>query len=210
MVADSTTSLIQRARDRDATAIGELLGKYRDRLHRFVNIRMDDRLRGRIDPSDVIQEACLAATRQMPTYFQQEDMPFYIWLRLIAAQKLIGLHRHHLHVKARNARRDVRFFNAQLPDASSALLAAQLLGRTTGPSRAAIRAEQQRRLQEVLDGMEPADREIIVLRHFEQLSNSEAAKLMEWNESTTSTRHLRALKRLKTIVASMPEFRDLV
>jgi RNA polymerase sigma-70 factor, ECF subfamily len=210
MVADSTTSLIQRARDRDATAIGELLGKYRDRLHRFVNIRMDDRLRGRIDPSDVIQEACLAATRQMPAYFQQEDMPFYIWLRLIAAQKLIGLHRHHLHVKARNARRDVRFFNAQLPDASSALLAAQLLGRTTGPSRAAIRAEQQRRLQEVLDGMEPADREIIVLRHFEQLSNSEAAKLMEWNESTTSTRHLRALKRLKTIVASMPEFRDLV
>jgi RNA polymerase sigma-70 factor, ECF subfamily len=209
MVADSTSALIKRARDHDPTAIGELLNKYRDRLHRFVDIRMDDRLRGRIDPSDVIQEACLAATRQMPDYFEQNEMPFYIWLRLVAAQKLIGLHRHHLHVKARNARRDVRFFNA-LPNASSALLAAQLLGRTTGPSQAAIRAEQQRRLKEVLDGMEPAEREIIVLRHFEQLSNSEAARLMGWNESTTSTRHLRALKRLKTIVASMPEFRDLM
>jgi RNA polymerase sigma-70 factor (ECF subfamily) len=209
MVGDSTTALIERARERDATAIGALLNKYRDRLHRFVSIRMDDRLRGRVDPSDVIQEANLAASRQMPDFFQHEELPFYIWLRLIAAQKLVGLHRHHLHVKARNARRDVRFFNA-LPNASSALLAAQLLGRTTGPSEAAIRAEQQRRLKEVLDGMEPTDREIIVLRHFEQLSNSEASRLMGWNESTTSTRHLRALKRLKTIVASMPEFRDLM
>ena len=209
MVVDSTTALIARARDRDAAAIGDLLNIYRDRLHRFINIRMDDRLRGRIDPSDVIQEACLAATRRMPDYFQQEDMPFYIWLRLIAAQKLIGLHRHHLHVQARNARRDVRFFDV-LPNASSALLAAQLLGHATGPSQAAIRAEQQRRLKEVLDDMEPAEREIIVLRHFEQLSNAEAAQLMGWNESTTSTRHLRALKRLKTIVAAIPEFRDLM
>jgi RNA polymerase sigma-70 factor (ECF subfamily) len=210
MVADSTSALIKRARDHDATAVGELLNKYRDRLHRFVNLRMDDRLRGRIDPSDVIQEACLVATRQLPDFFQQEEMPFYIWLRLIAAQKLVGLHRHHLHVKARNARRDIRFFNAHLPDASSALLAAQLLGRTTGPSQAAIRAEQQHRLQQVLDEMEPADREIIILRHFEQLSNSEAARLMGWNESTASTRHLRALKRLKAIVGTMPEFRDLM
>jgi RNA polymerase sigma-70 factor (ECF subfamily) len=210
MVTDSTTALLIRARDHDERAVGELLNRYRDRLHRFVNIRMDDRLRGRVDPSDVIQEACLAATIQMPAYFQQEDIPFYIWLRLITAQKLVGLHRHHLHVKARNARRDMRFFNTQLPEASSALLAAQLLGRTTGPSQAAIRAEQQRRLQEVLDRMEPSDREIIVLRHFEQLTNSEAARLMGWNESTTSTRHLRALKRLKAIVGTMPEFRDLV
>ncbi len=210
MVADSTTALIRRARDDDSAAIGELLSKYRDRLRRFVNIRMDDRLRGRIDPSDVIQEACLAAARQLPDYFEHDEMPFYIWLRLIAAQKLVGLHRHHLHVKARNARRDVRFLKAQLPDASSALLAAQLLGRTTGPSQAAIREEQQRRLKEGLDGMDPVDREIIVLRHFEQLSNSEAAKLMGWNESTTSTRHLRALKRLKAIVGTMPEFRDLI
>jgi RNA polymerase sigma-70 factor, ECF subfamily len=210
MVADSTTALIIRARDRDAAAIGELLNRCRDRLHRFVSIRMDDRLRGRIDPSDVIQEAFLAATRQMPDYLEHDEMPFYIWLRLIAAQKLVGLHRHHLHVKARNARRDVRFFNAQLPDASSALLAAQLLGRATGPSQAAIRAEQQRRLKDVLDGMDPADREIIVLRHFEQLSNSEAAKLMGCNESTTKTRHFRAIKRLKSILASMPEFRHLI
>jgi RNA polymerase sigma-70 factor (ECF subfamily) len=209
MVADSTTALIRRARDHDATAIGELLNKYRDRLHRFVNIRMDDRLRGRVDPSDVIQEACLAATQQIADYFRLEEMPFYIWLRLIAAQKLVGLHRHHLHVKARNAHRDVRFFKA-LPNASSALLAAQLLGRTTAPSQAAIRAEQQQRLRQVLEGMEPADREVIVLRHFEQLSNSEAARLMGWNESTTSTRHLRALKRLKRTVAAMPEFRDLI
>src|SRR5436190_9851371 len=143
MVADSTSELLKRAQDQDLAAVGELLTRYRDRLNRFVDIRMDDRLRGRIDPSDVIQEACLEATRQLANFRQQADMPFYIWLRLIAAQKLVGLHRHHLHVKSRNATRDVRLFSSHLPDATSALLAAQLLGRSAAPSQAAMNAERQ-------------------------------------------------------------------
>ena len=130
----------------------------------------------------------------MPDYFQHAELPFYIWLRLIAAQKLVGLHRHHLHVKARNARRDVRFFNARLPDASSEMLAA-VLGTHDRAEPGGHPAKQRCSLQEVLRGMESADREIIVLRHFEQLSNSEAAQLMGCNESTTKTRHYRAIKR---------------
>jgi RNA polymerase sigma-70 factor (ECF subfamily) len=209
MTPEGILELIERARVGDSTALGELLGLHRDRLLRLVNLRMDDRLRGRVDPSDVIQETYLEAAGRLPDYLRHVDMPFYVWLRFLTAQKLAELHRHHLHVKARDVNREVPLFSGRLPEASSALLAAQLLGRATTPSQAAMRAERQCRLQEALDSMEPADREVIVLRHFEQLSNVETARVLGTNDSTASTRHLRALKRLKRILGAMPEFRDM-
>jgi RNA polymerase sigma-70 factor (ECF subfamily) len=209
MTADDIAGLVERACDGDARALGELLGLHRDRLLRLVDLRMDHRLRGRIDPSDVVQEAYLDAACRFSEYPRNSDFPFFVWLRFLTTQKLAELHRHHLRVKARDANRDVSLYGGQLPQASSALLAAQLLGRGTAPSKAAMRSEYHCRLREALDSMEPADREIIVLRHFEQLSNAEMAKVMGLNESTASTRHLRALKRLKQILSAMPEFQDL-
>jgi RNA polymerase sigma-70 factor, ECF subfamily len=169
MNLESITELIERARTGNSVALGELLHRHQDRLMRLVNLRMDDRLRGRVDPADVIQEAYLEASRRLAEYLRNPEIPFYVWLRFLTTQKLAELHRHHLQVKARNANREVPLFNGRLPEASSALLAAQLLGRATTPSQAAMRAERQCRLQQALDSIEPSDREIIVLRHFEQL-----------------------------------------
>ncbi len=210
MSAESTSGLIRRASNRDMAAFGALFDRYRGRLRRFVDLRLDDRLRGRVDPSDVIQDAYLEGVGRQAEYFQFDQMPFYVWLRLITAQKLALTHRHHLRVKARDAARDLPLVEWNLPDASSALLAAQLLGRSATASQIASRKEQQLRLQAALEALRPADREIIVLRHFEQLSNHETAKLLDVSESTASSRHVRALERLKEILNTDPAYRDLL
>jgi RNA polymerase sigma-70 factor (ECF subfamily) len=209
MSTDDIADLLERARGGDTGAVGELLGRHRKRLLRLVDLRMDNRLRGRIDASDVVQEAYIEAARRLSECPRNSEVPFFVWLRFLTTQKLAELHRHHLHVKARDANRDVSIFGGQLREASSALLAAQLLGRATAPSKAAMRTEYHCRLRQALDSMESSDREIIVLRHFEQLSNVETARVLGLNESTASTRHLRALKRLKRILSAMPEFQDL-
>src|SRR5262249_47550392 len=153
----------------------ELLGRHRDRLKRMVVLRLDPRLQGRIDASDVIQDAYLEVCRTLDEYLREPTLPFYLWLRLLVEQKLVLAHRQHLGVQARDARREVSLYRGAFPEASSAALAAQLLGKLTTPSEAAIKAELKRRVQEALDNMEPLDREVLTLRHFEQLSNKETA-----------------------------------
>lgn len=191
-----------------SASLGILLDEHRDRLMRMIHLRLDDRLRSRIDPADVMQEVALEAARRLGEYQRQADVPFFVWLRFLTAQKLAELHRRHFRAKSRSVSREASLFRGQLPDASSALLAAQLLGHATSPSEAAIRAEGQCRLQAALEQLTPADREIIVLRHFEQLSSVEASQVLGLNESTASTRHLRALQKLKRILSAMPEFRE--
>lgn len=210
MEAVSTSGLLRRASNRDQAAIGELFDQYRLRLRRFVDLRMHDRIRGRLDPSDVVQEACIEGAGRLAEFFRLEQMPFYVWLRLITAQKLAMAHRRHLCVQSRDAAREVPLFEWNLPDASSALLAAQLLGRSASPSEIASRVEQQRRLQTVLEALRPADCEIIVLRHFEQLSNQETAILLGVSATTASTRYVRALERLREILNADPTYRDLL
>jgi RNA polymerase sigma-70 factor (ECF subfamily) len=167
-------------------------------------LRLDHRLQGRIDPSDVIQEAYLEASRQLADYLKDPSIPFYLWLRLITGQRLIALHRHHLGTQGRDAGREVSLYRGALPEASSAALAAQLLGHGSRPSEAAIRAERSLRLQEALNSMDPLDREVLALRHFEQLNNTETAHVMELGESAASKRYVRALQRLREILADMP------
>ncbi len=182
-----------------------LLSSHRDRLRRMVALRLDRRLRGRIDPSDVIQEAFLEATERRAEYAKQSDlMPPFLWLRFLTLQRLQIVHRRQLGTRSRDAAREVSIHAEAFPQASSAALAAQLLGRDTRASEAAIRAERKRRLQEALDGMDPIDREVLVLRHFEQLSNGECARVLSLTESAATKRHLRALRRLKEILAALP------
>jgi RNA polymerase sigma-70 factor (ECF subfamily) len=148
---------------------GGFLSLHRDRLRRMVALRLDQRLRGRIDPSDVIQEAFLEATERRAEYARQADpMPPFLWLRFLALQQLQLVHHRQLGTRSRDAAREVSIHAGPFPEATSAALAAQLLGRDTRASEAAIRAERKRRLQEALDGMDPIDREVLVLRHFEQ------------------------------------------
>ena len=201
--------LIKRAGSGDEQAIVELFSQYRKRLRQMVRLRLDHRLQGRVDPSDVLQETYIDFAEQLPTYFRQPSMPFFLWLRMLTGQRLMRIHRQHLGAAMRDAGREVSLHHGSLPQASSVSLAAQLLGRFTSASQAAVRVEMQLQLQTALNGMDPIDREIIALRHFEELSNKEAAEVLGLSRSAASNRYVRALARLKSILESIPGFLDL-
>jgi RNA polymerase sigma-70 factor (ECF subfamily) len=196
--------LIDRAASGDSTALAELFSRYRKRLRALVRLRMDRRLQGRVDPSDVLQEAYLDVAQQLPTYLAKPEMPFYLWLRLTTGQRLMRLHRQHLGAALREAGREVSLHRGALPQASSVSLAAQLLGKMTSASKAVERVEIQLQLQAALNGMDEMDREIIALRHFEELSNAEAAQVLGLEPSAASKRYIRALKRLQETLKSIP------
>ena len=194
-----------RLRAGDVGAAGEVFAACRERLKKMVRLRLDRRLQGRLDASDVLQEAFLDVQKKAPD-FAAKEMPAYLWLRLIVAERLLILHRHHLGAQMRDAGQEVSLHRGGLPAASTHSLANLLLGRLTSPTQAAIRAERQVRLQEALNGMDELDREILALRHFEELSNSEAATVLGLTKTAASNRYIRALKRLKEILAVLPGF----
>jgi len=210
MTADASEirDLVRRAAAGDRAAEAELFTRHRDRLRALVRLRLDRRLQGRLDPSDVLQEAYLDYAKRLPEYARNPTMPFYLWLRFLAGQRLIDLHRHHLGAQMRDAGQEVSLYRGALPQASSASLAYQLLGRLTSASRAAIRAETQLRVQDALNSMDPMDREVLTLRHFELLSNDETAQVLGTSKSAASNRYIRALKRLKDLLATLPGFED--
>jgi RNA polymerase sigma-70 factor (ECF subfamily) len=195
--------LLQHAGGGDEAALAELFERHRGRLEQMVRLRMDRRLQGRLDPADVLQEAYFDVARRFPEYAADPSLPFYLWLRFLTGQRLVGLHRQHLGAKMRDAGLEVSLYRGDFPRASSASLAELLLGRLTTASRAAIRAETQLRVQEALNAMDPMDREVLVLRHFEMLSNEETAQVLGLKPSAASNRHMRALKRLKGIMAQV-------
>src|SRR5262245_14186660 len=201
---DETERLLRRAADGDNESLGLLLERHRDRLRRMVAFRLDQRVQSRVDPSDVIQETFLEAADHFGDYLRRPEVPFFLWLRGVTGNKIRELHRHHLGTQMRDAAREVSLHHGALPETTSAALAAQLLGHATGPSEAAARAEVKVRLQEALNSMDPLDREVLALRHFEQLSPAETAQVLGIKEKAAGMRYLRALKRLKEILASLP------
>ena len=198
--------LLRRLASGDGGAAAELFDAYRDRLRLMVRLRLDRRLQGRLDPSDVLQEAFLDVARRAADYAANPTLTPYLWLRYLTGQRLMQLHRHHLGTQMRDAGQEVSLHRGALPQATSASLAAQLLGHLTSPTQAAIRAELQIRLQEALNSMDPLDREVLVLRHFEELSNNETAAVLGIQKSAASNRYIRALRRLKDILSGMPGF----
>jgi RNA polymerase sigma-70 factor, ECF subfamily len=194
----------------EAAARGEppdwaaLISRHRARLRRMVVFRLDQRLQGRVDPSDVLQEAFLEASKHLEDYVRQPTMPFYLWLRSITGHKLLALHRQHLGTHMRDAGREVSLYRGTLPEASSAALAAHLMGQDTRPSEAAVRAERKILLQAALNSMDTMDREVLALRHFEHLSLAEVAQVLDIKEKAAGKRYLRALQRLKDILLAMP------
>ncbi len=205
MPADSSDveDLVKQAAAGDPGSWTELMKRYRARLRRMVSFRLDPRLQGRVDPSDVVQDVCLEAWQHLGSYVTQPDTPFFLWLRAVAGHKLGDLHRHHLGARMRDARREVSLYQGSLPGATSAALAAQLLGHSTRPSEAAVRAERKVQLQTALNAMDPIDREVLALRHFEQLTVGETAKVLDIKEKAAGMRYVRALRRLKEILTSL-------
>jgi RNA polymerase sigma-70 factor (ECF subfamily) len=196
--------LLQQVAAGDQAVWGDLLERHRPRLRRMVELRLDPRLKGRLDASDVVQEAYVTASAQLADYLKQPTIAFSLWLRLVTGQQLLILHRRHLATKARDASRQLSIDRGAMPAASSAALASQLIGREPSPSDAACEVEQRHWLQQALERMNPLDREVLALRHFEQLSNAETAQVMGLEPSAASKRYVRALERLKEILAAMP------
>jgi RNA polymerase sigma-70 factor, ECF subfamily len=205
MSADSRTDHeLLNAAGGDENAFAVLVERHRNRLERMVQLRMDRRLRGRVDPADVVQEAYLSARGKFLQYHTDPRMPFYLWLRLEVGQKLIDVHRFHLGAKMRDAGQEVSLHRGALPQVTSMSLAEHLLGKLTTASHAAMRVELKLRVQEALNNLDPHDREVLILRHFEELSNAEAAQVLGIKPTAAINRYVRALKRLRDVFQGMP------
>src|SRR5215470_2128379 len=182
------SDLLERAAAGVPEALRQLFSRYRDRLKRMVHLRLSRRLSGRVDDSDVLQEAYLDAARRLDEYIREPSLPFFLWLRHLAALKLAEVHRRHLGTQLRDADREVTLHRGGLPLADSVSLAAQLLGTLTTPSQAAIKAETRLLVQEALNSMDPIDREVLALKHFEQLSTAEIAEVLGRSKAVDGSR----------------------
>ena len=196
-------ALLERAAGDDPRAVNELLDRYRNRLRGVVRLRLDPRINRRFDESDVVQEALIDASVKIGEFVRSPDVPFYLWLRQLTLFKVTELHRLHLTAQRRDVRKEIPLKMAAHPDvppASSIILAEDLVADLTSPSQAVMKAELHERIEQELEMMEPADREILVLRHFEQLSIAETAQVLGISKSGAAKSYVRAIKHLRSVM----------
>ena len=211
MTGDSsvrTEELERRLKSGDLEALAELFTRERERLWRVIHFRLAEPLRGRLEPEDVLQEAFLAASQRLKYYVESPATSPFIWLRMIVNQTLVDLHRQHLGAQRRDAAREVSIDRAPYVEATSVSVAIQLVGIFTSPSGAAARADTLSLVQSAIEQMDPVDREVLALRHFEELTNSEVAEALGIEQKAASIRYVRALRRLKEVLSQVPELSD--
>lgn len=199
-----TEELRARAGDGDRRAREQLLSHHRERLRRMIAFRLDRRLTARVDPSDVVQEALTQAAQRLSNYLRDRPVPFYPWLRQIAWDRLIDLNRRHIHAQKRSVTREEPA-DMLLPDESALELANRLLARGSSPINHLLRAEQRNRVQASLAQLGQRDREVLVLRHLEQLSTAEMSAVLGISEGAVKVRHLRALERFRDLLTQTSE-----
>jgi RNA polymerase sigma-70 factor, ECF subfamily len=194
---DQTRSLLDRAKTGDAAAVDNLLGEHREPLRRAVELRLDPALARRVDASDIVQDVLLEASRRLRDYLQNPVMPFHLWLRHLAKDRLIDAHRFHRKAQRRSLDREQAIQPPAWAEGSSIQLIAQLLDPEKTPATAAVQQELARRLQGAVAELDDADREVILMRHYEGLGNQEVAAALDLSEAAASMRYLRALRRLR-------------
>jgi len=195
--SSQTQQLLAQARQGQATAINELLDRHREALRRMIDLRMDRQVQRRVDASDIVQDVLVEANRRLAEYLKDPAMPFHLWLRHIAHDRLIDAHRRHRQAARRSIDRERPLAAARFLDQSSLDLAAQLADRELTPAAAATWAELQRRFQAALDTLEEEDQEVILMRHFEHLTNTEVAQALNLSAPAAGMRYLRAMRRLR-------------
>lgn len=200
--------LVQRVARGDETALARLFSFYHDRLWRIVNFRLDRRLRGRVDADDVMQEAYLNAAQRLDKFLYDHPRSLFIWLRLIVTQTLVDVHRRHIGAQKRDASREFSVNSGWSANSTSNSLSFHLLGHLTSPSQAAIRAELSDQIDQALAGMNEIDREVLALRHFEELTNIETSQVLEMSEQAASIRYIRAISRLRKVLEVLPGLSD--
>ncbi len=200
--------LEQRLRLGDKAALAAVFAIHRDRLWRIVKFRMDSRLLGRVEPEDVLQEAYLASAQRIEHYARDGFASPFVWLRVVVQQTLIDVYRRHLGAQMRDAGRDVSLAAPAFSQTTSESMAVFLAASMTSPSQAAVRSEAAEIVRQAVESMDPIDREILAMRHFEELTNGEAAEALGIRAQAASIRYIRALRRLKSILSSVPGMLD--
>jgi len=198
--------IIQQLQQDREEALAELYQLVQERLRRVIDFRLDHRLTGRVSNSDVLQETYVRAAQRIDSYLQKSDMPFFVWLRLEANQRLQEIHRFHFGADKRDIRREVKPNARQGQGNTSVQLAAHIAAQMTSASGVFQKAQQIEALEKTLSEMNDTDREVIALRHFEELSNIETAKVLGIAPEAASKRYIRALKRLKEIMQQHAAF----
>ena len=189
------SSLLQQVRSGDRAALDQLLARHRSYLLSVVELRMDQKMRARIDPSDVVQEAQLEAARRIDDYLGREPMPFHLWLRKTAYENLLRLRRQHVDADCRSVEREI-----PLPDSSSAMLARKILSHEPNPCQQAVEQELARRLRQAIAQLPPIDGEVLLMRALEGLTNQEVAQVLDIDPNTTSKRYGRAILKLRQLL----------
>ena len=197
-----TEELVRRVGAGDQAAVSQLLDRHRERLRRMVAARLDPRLLARVDPSDVVQEALLKAAQRLPEYARARPLPFYPWLRQLAWDRLVEMHQQHVRAGKRSVTREQA--DAVLSDQSALLLVAQLVDPGTGPGGQLLRKELRERLHAALAALPAQDREILIMRHLEQLKVSEIAAVLQLSEGAVKMRRLRAIQKLRELLDQEP------
>ncbi len=198
--------LFCRARERDMSALNALFGRFRDPLKRVIRLRLNPRLNGRIDDSDIVQDVLVDALSKFESYARDPQLPIYLWLRKLTCLKIAEAHRNHLGCQMRDARREISFSQQNLAEVNSASLASWLLEEAPAASEKLLHAEDVERLRNGIEQLSPNDRELIALKHFEQLTFTEIATVLELPRSTVGKQYLRALRRLRELVEGTAHF----
>lgn len=206
MLSDSeeTKQLLREAGEGDGDAVNELLNRHRQSLRRVVQMRLDRALAGRVDASDVVQDVMLEASRRLDDFIRDAKLPFHLWLRQLARDRIIDMHRRHRAAQRRSVDREQSLASPEFADRSSMDLAGQLQDHELTPAAENIRRELERRFLTALDQLEDDDRDIVLMRHYEQLGNSEVAVALEITPAAAGMRHLRALRKLREILGEHP------
>ncbi len=197
---DETQRLLELAKGGDQAAFEALFGRHRTKLLRAIALRMDRRVAARVDASDVLQDTYLEAFKRLPHYLQQQGMPFYLWLSWIAREKVLALHRRHLGADKRAVTHEVPLLPA---NSSATFVSVVIAGREPTPSQALAKAELAERLRLALGRLDDDDRDLILWRHFEQLSARDTARILHISEAAAGKRYLRAVERLRTILLDL-------
>jgi RNA polymerase sigma-70 factor (ECF subfamily) len=197
---DSTDRLLDDARAGGPEAVDRLLGEFRAPLRRVIDLRLDPAIARRVDASDIVQDVLLEANQRLVEYLKKPDMPFHLWLRHLAQDRIIDTHRRHRLAQRRSVDREQPIARPGWADESSVSLVAQLIDTERTPTSEAIQHELVRKLEAAINQLSEDDREIVLMRHHEGLSNQDVAKSLNLTEAAASMRYLRSLRRLKDVL----------
>ena len=200
---DETLNILADVRDGDDDAVNRLLERHRQSLRRMIDFRMNRQLQRRVDASDIVQDVMLEASRRLSDYLADPKVPFHLWLRQLAKDRIIDMHRRHKVARRRSIDREEPLLGVYA-DRSSLDLGAMLKDPELTPAAAAIRRELQQRFVDAMESMNEEDREILIMRHQEHLSNSDAAAALNLSQPAAGMRYLRAVRRLRDILREPP------